>query len=244
MNGVIYIVSAKPIFTYPLMKYFSTCSRSSSRSGFTLVELLIVIAIIAILAAVTMGAGNIVMKAAMKSRANNTATQIQTACLNYYTEYSVYPLPTDAVASQDYYIADTAAGKADWSGLIYALCGNINPYNGTTTAASGAPTKTRVIAFLTLKSSDVDAKNSDNAPINPLPPSATEPYFFIAIDGDYDNIIGDTGTAINKLPNFVTSTTTKINTYATGGPSGGVAVWANCNGNTTSVTPSQWVHTY
>ena len=85
--------------------------------------------------------------------------------------------------------------------------------------------------------------DSNGGPKNPLP-TGTSIYFNIAIDNDYDNIIGDSGTT-GKLPNFVTSTTTTINYYTAGtGPTGGVAVWANCNGKTTSTIPAFYVHTY
>jgi hypothetical protein len=84
--------------------------------------------------------------------------------------------------------------------------------------------------------------DSLGGPKNPLP-TGTSVYFNICIDADYDNIIGDTLPA-TKLPNFVTSTTTITLYTLPAGPSGGVAVWANCNGSTTSTNPNFYVHTY
>ena len=77
-------------------------------SGFTLVELLVVIAIIAVLASVLMGAAGMAMKAAQRAKTYNTCSQIQSAAMNYFTEYSVYPVPTvpAPVTGQDYYISD------------------------------------------------------------------------------------------------------------------------------------------
>jgi prepilin-type N-terminal cleavage/methylation domain-containing protein len=223
------------------MKQSLSRSPLSRLSGFTLVELLVVVAIIAILASVILYAGGTALKSAKRAQAANTAVQIQTAALAYYTEYSIYPVPTSPAptAGQDYLIADTTTPPVAWKALLYGLCGNINPYDGTTTSPTGAVSNTRAISFLTLRSSDVD---SLGGPKNPLP-TGTSVYFNICIDADYDNIIGDTLPA-TKLPNFVTSTTTITLYTLPAGPSGGVAVWANCNGSTTSTNPNFYVHTY
>ena len=223
------------------MKLFPVRSRSSKRSGFTLVELLVVIAIIAILAGVLLSVMSTVMKAAKRAKAANTANSIQTAALAYNTEYSVYPIPTGTTT--DYVIQDLAANKAAWKILICALCGNTSPYDGTAVAATTI-TNTRAITFLNLKNTDVDV---NVAPLNPLPTgtgASAEIYFNIAMDGDYDNLIGDTGTT-GVMPNFVTSTISSMQYYPAGtGPTGGIGVWANCNASTTSTNPNFWVHTY
>jgi hypothetical protein len=98
------------------------------------------------------------LKAAARAKANNTANQIQTAVLNYYTEYSVYPVPTGTTT--DYTITDKDA--ASWGVLVEALSGNIKPSTG---AAAPATTisNTRGIAFLSLKANDVDANYSPTA---------------------------------------------------------------------------------
>ena len=67
--------------------------KTSSRSGFTLVELLVVIAIIAILASVITVAASGAINAAKRAKAANMGSQIQTAILAYNTEYGVYPVP-------------------------------------------------------------------------------------------------------------------------------------------------------
>jgi prepilin-type N-terminal cleavage/methylation domain-containing protein len=223
--------------------------RFTERYAFTLVELLVVIGIIAILAAVLMNAGNLAIKEAKKAKAQNTATQIQTAVTNYYTEYSVYPTPSGAAAS-DWKIddGDNATGLSPaptgspWGGLIQCLSGNISPT--ASTLYSSFP-NTRQVAFLTLRASDVStAAGHLDAPINPLTVSTTNPYFNIAVDGDYDNILGKgSSTSGSWLPNFTTSFTGTTTTM-TGLSTAGVAVWANCNTIPTSSSSGWWVHTY
>jgi prepilin-type N-terminal cleavage/methylation domain-containing protein len=239
------------------MKLPSAPSPFPRKAGFTLVELLVVMGIIAILAAVTLSVGNTVINEAKKARAQNTATQIQTAVLNYYTEYSVYPTPTGA-ASGDFGIADndTALGNgtaSSWGKLTECLSGMICPYNGTTSTET-TYTNTRSIAFLTLKASDVDngtttSVGDKDAPVNPLynstnPYIGSHPYFNIAMDGDYDGIIGTGSSGITTLPNF--SSTTFSTTGYTGGGSttAGVAVWAVCSPSGSQIQAGWYVHTY
>ncbi|MEJ0000320.1 MAG: hypothetical protein WDO13_14875 [Verrucomicrobiota bacterium] len=166
--------------------------------------------------------------------------QIQTAGMSYYTEYSVYPIPAGQAASTDFVIADT--DSATWGGMIYGLAGNINPLDGSTSAPGSAVPNTRAIAFLTLKSTDMDVKNGKNAPLNPLPPNTSSLYMNMAIDGDYDNILG-TAPSAAQLPKFQGAV------VGTDPPNGGtstagIALWANCNGNATTKNPSFWIHTY
>jgi prepilin-type N-terminal cleavage/methylation domain-containing protein len=214
------------------MKKTFTRLRLSKLSSFTLVELLVVIGIIAILASVILSAGTSALKAAMRAKALNMATQLQTACLGYYTEYSVYPVPANTTT--DYTITDT--DFASWGNLIQALCGNIKPSTGG--VATPNITNSRGIAFLSLKSSDVD---SHDAPLNALP-TTTQIYFNIAMDSDYDGILGagGAGSSTAVLPKFSATPWA-----TTGGTStAGVAVWANCNGVATSTNGNYWVHTY
>jgi prepilin-type N-terminal cleavage/methylation domain-containing protein len=224
--------------------------RRSKLSGFTLVELLVVIAIIAILAGVILSSGSMALKAAQRAKAGTMASQLQTASMAYFTEYSVYPIPASAAAGKDYEIHDTTAGTdttgtADdtaWGNLTSSLCGMINPSTGVAVAASTAiPANTRSIAFLSLKSSDVDAKGT---PLNALA-SGTSIYFNIAMDGDYDNLLGVAPSVVLDMPNFSTGTATSL-TLTGGTSSAGVAVWGNCTTKTaaTACNAGFWVHTY
>lgn len=68
-------------------------SKKNVNRGFTLVELLVVIAIIAVLAAAGFAGGAAAMNKARKVSAQAMATSIQIAVDQFYTEYSALPDP-------------------------------------------------------------------------------------------------------------------------------------------------------
>jgi prepilin-type N-terminal cleavage/methylation domain-containing protein len=214
-------------------------------SGFTLVELLVVIAIIAILAAVLSVAAGSVINAAKRTKAANTANQIQTAVTNYYTEYGLYPLPASTSTSSDVLYNNT--DQTDWQNLMWALCGNINAYTATTT--TGTVSNTRNIAFLTPKKSEVD---QNGIPFNPFSSATANPvqYFNIAIDADYSGILGDSGQAQGHIPDFTQwKTSGSSAVMLSNGTTQSTVVWACCDpafitNPSGSTSPSLWVHTY
>ena len=67
--------------------------------GFTLIELLVVIAIIAVLAAAGFAAGNAAILKARKVTCLSTATAIESAVNNFYTEYGSMPKNGDQDAT-------------------------------------------------------------------------------------------------------------------------------------------------
>jgi prepilin-type N-terminal cleavage/methylation domain-containing protein len=224
------------------MKKISRLSRSS---GFTLVELLVVIAIIAILASVVLAGVSNAINAAKRVKASNAETQIQTAVINYYTEYGVYPLSTSASGTtSDVYYNTTDEG--DWSALMIALCGNINASTGAANQTSTV-SNTRAIAFLTPKRGDVD---TNGIIINPFTTSANPQYFNLVMDADYSGIAGDTGTAKGAMPDFTAWTSGNVyGPTLANGVTQGVALWACCDPKnittpTASTSPNFWVHTY
>jgi prepilin-type N-terminal cleavage/methylation domain-containing protein len=209
---------------------------SSRGHSFTLVELLVVLAIISILAAVLLSAASSVLRLAKRTRSSVLANQLQTACMNYYSDYSLYPIPTTATPTDPYYL-DTDA--TDWKILSYVLCGNLNPATGVTAPATTVP-NTRGIAYLNLNHGDVDTSTTGSGvPLNPLPPNTAEPYYFIAFDGDYSGLVGDQTPAQHNVPNFSTNNTPNTPIAQ------GVAIWANCNPSSVSGSNLNfWVHTY
>lgn len=68
----------------------------SRRSGFTLVELLVVVAIIALLAGVALPSFGSIFKKMKREQGRTLGIQLVNSVKNYYTEYSKYPLPGDA----------------------------------------------------------------------------------------------------------------------------------------------------
>lgn len=215
--------------------------------AFTLVELLVVIGIIAILAGVIVaGVGNAI-RFAKRTKANADAVQIQTAVMNYYQEYGVYPTSDVTAAGDDYYDGSTA-GAVNWENMMIALCGNINPSTGVATPST-VP-NTRGVAYLTPTHSDLSTTTGVGILQNPFGSSGTEPYFYMAIDTDYSGVVGDSGAAAGQLPDFTQNTTNYTGAKLANGTPGGVAVWSPCdqplNGGTTAhpSPPSFWAHTY
>jgi prepilin-type N-terminal cleavage/methylation domain-containing protein len=202
---------------------------SSKYSSFTLVELLVVMGIIAILASVLFAVGSSSIAAAKRVQAANLANQINTAILGYYTEYSVYPIPSTATT-------DSAAGAlclsndpTDWMPLTYALAGGINPANPTAALTGTTVSNTRAISYLTLKKNDVDP--TTGVPVNPSFPNNSNGnnYFNVAMDANYDNLITVANTTNGTLNVVIAQ---------------GSAVWANCNTTATSTNSAFWVKTY
>jgi prepilin-type N-terminal cleavage/methylation domain-containing protein len=66
--------------------------RNPGRSGFTLIELTVVVLLIMILMGFVFTAGQGMFDRARKTQAKNDLTQIVTAVNAYYTEYGKYPM--------------------------------------------------------------------------------------------------------------------------------------------------------
>jgi prepilin-type N-terminal cleavage/methylation domain-containing protein len=110
------------------------------KSGFTLVELLVVIAIIAVLASAGFAAGNAAIQKAKKVTCLATATALEGAVNNFYTEYG--SLPSNATS-------DTKVSTDTDTNLITVLLGL-----ETTTP----PLNTRAVKFLQVR----EGKNKKN----------------------------------------------------------------------------------
>ncbi len=74
--------------------------KSYGRRAFTLVELLVVISIIAILAAIAVPSFSAILKKMKREQAKALAMQIANSIKAYYAEYNKYPLPADGSATE------------------------------------------------------------------------------------------------------------------------------------------------
>ena len=126
------------------------------RSAFTLVELLTVIAIIAILMGLLFPALQIVKDQANKVKAKTDVVNTVAAVKQYYTEYGKYPLAgvaqTGVATTKDYVFGDAAsastAGTPNNNHLLYDILRNYP--NGSQTRSegpSGADGNPRQIVF-------------------------------------------------------------------------------------------------
>jgi prepilin-type N-terminal cleavage/methylation domain-containing protein len=215
------------------------------KKAFTLVEILVVIAIIAILAGVILSAIGSALRYAKRTKANAMCVQLQTAVQGFYIEYGVYPVQTaDATGVDTYYSGNSDTTR--WLGLMEALCGNINPLTGAAIAPASetVSSNTRGIKYISPTRGDMDA---NGVLANPFGTGGTSTNFFMAIDTDYDNVVGDSGTASGKLPNFTGNTNINSVAAVTGVPVG-VAVWCSCDqqlfGSGKASNPNFWAHTY
>jgi prepilin-type N-terminal cleavage/methylation domain-containing protein len=116
-----------------------TIRKPRRSDSFTLVELLMVITIIAILAALILAAGNGVMVKAMRSRGSAEIQAMSTAAEGYKTDNGIYPQSDGNLTTNTYMSSDASASGGEYqlnSALLFqALCGQTNysaaPISGT-----------------------------------------------------------------------------------------------------------------
>lgn len=119
--------------------------------GFTLVELLVVIAIIAVLASAGFAAGNAAIQKARKVTALSSATAVESAVNNYYTEYGSMP----ATETDDSPAAGVSTSEVKGKDLVKVLLG---------IESSTPPMNTRGVKFLSVK----EGKSKGTGGINGL----------------------------------------------------------------------------
>ena len=164
----------------------------TSPFGFTLVELLTVIAIIAILMGLLFPAIGVVKEQARKTQAKNDVTNIVASVKQYYTEYGKYPPLTDppAPATIDQVMGDPASGATLHNDVLFNTLRAIP--DGLNTSNKYNPRK---IVFFEGKS--VSNPQTPRAGFVDQVGSAEKGRFFdpwgkeygIVIDSDYDNVI-------------------------------------------------------
>jgi prepilin-type N-terminal cleavage/methylation domain-containing protein len=98
----------------------------SKNQGFTIVELLIVVVVIAILAAITIVSYNGITNRANQSASKSTAATVQKKTELYYSEESSYPSAANLTG---------AAASEPYSGIAASTLGTPTADNGKTTVA-------------------------------------------------------------------------------------------------------------
>ncbi len=153
--------------------------------GFTLIELLVVIAIIAVLASAGFAAGNAAIQKARKTTALATATAIETAVNNFYTEYG--SMPSDG--SADIVLKTDAAPGIKMLEVLLGMEGT-----GTNVL------NTRAIKFLSVR----EGKGKKNGLIYNTTGTAIEglfdPWggpFHVMLDLDYDEKLDIPSSVLN-----------------------------------------------
>ncbi len=165
---------------------------SLKQRAFTLVELLTVIAIIAVLMGLLFPAVNGVRDSAKKTQATNDATQLVNAVKAFYTEYGRYPLPTGASGEDFTY----DAGNPNQT-LIRIL---------TAKETATPMLNPRKIVFLEPPAAKETGRygvefGSNGAPSSDFLDPWGTPYR-VRIDSDYNNSVRELGTG-NLLTNGV-----------------------------------------
>lgn len=163
--------------------------KEASRRAFTLIELMVVIAIIAILLGLALPAYQGVLERAKKVEAKNDLIQIATAVNAFYTEYGKYPLTTGTSGDGYSCGGTTGANCRDVLNPLRNLDATLNP---------------RQIVFL--------SPPEDTTQTNPKGKIGSDGQFHdpwgspygISVDADYDNqvpnvYVPDTGAGPAKV---------------------------------------------
>lgn len=224
-------------------------SQVRSRAGFTLLELLIVITIIAILASIVLAVFGSVQNRARKVQAVNDMRSTNTAMISYYTDYQHYPLNSVqllAVANGD---GDTIYGdpgpnpgqnplytSADLFNILRAVADNKNNQNNIcnpnqTVYWSGAFAKSPTKPREGITTQDVTLPNGNKI----LKGSLVDPWgncYIVFIDADKSG-------EVNKVVTYFYSDAGNVKVgpppqgvvFCSMGPDGVFGTKVNGNGN-------------
>ncbi len=157
-----------------------------SSPGFTLVELLVVIGIIALLAAILLPAMNAAFNKAEKSQAQVEVRSILAAIQAYNNEYGKVPVRAAMQGNNDDSAGDLYA--ADISKSVIKALNGIHD-----SSANGVPNP-RKIAFLDSQGSSTDGTFND-----PWGDAAVPRQYLMKMDTDYSNSIRYTNTTYSAV---------------------------------------------
>lgn len=163
------------------------CRPCRAGAGFTLVEMIVVILIIATLTALFVGAASNTFDRARKTQAKNDVTQIATAVNAFYTEYGRYPVTiTDSTKDAFFGTGAVPAGSVNYLNNVVLF----NVLRNITSDPNAAALNPRQIVFL----SPGGAKNTNppRAGIAVADSCYYDPWgsqYAIVIDTNYDNTI-------------------------------------------------------
>jgi prepilin-type N-terminal cleavage/methylation domain-containing protein len=122
-------------------RYFLAFGKPSRRDSFTLIELLTVIAIIAILAGLVLFAASSVMRTAGRDRARTEIAAMASALESYKTDNGAYPSAPNFGSAASYFgVVPTSSGGLyqQSSQILYqSLTGQMNYGDAPPTVASG-----------------------------------------------------------------------------------------------------------
>jgi prepilin-type N-terminal cleavage/methylation domain-containing protein len=150
------------------------------QSGFTLVELLVVIVIIATLATLGFSVGLGALQKAKRVTAQAAATNVANAVEQFYSEYNLLPDPADETADNPPYVTNNNAGNG------VKLLNILSGFEDTT----GDVQNDRKLRFLGVKEADngnrggIVYNDAGDAVVGLFDPWG-QPYY-IVLDYDYD----------------------------------------------------------
>ena len=147
---------------------------SRRKDGFTLVELLVVIVIIAVLAGAGFAAGNAAIQKAKRTTALATCTALESAVNGFYTEYGA--MPKDGISTDE-----TVKTDATGTTFLKVLLG----LEGTAANALN----TRAIKFLSVREGKANKNGIIYDTTGTNVAGLFDPWggaYYVMLDGDYD----------------------------------------------------------
>lgn len=156
-----------------------------NRKGFSLIEILTVLVIIAVLAGMILPAISLVRTAGKKSASRATVNQLSLALRSYYEEYGKWPNDTDTTKAPN-----AKLDPDEINGLVQILSG----INANLKSSAGSPSgNPRGIRFMEFKAADIFLVS---AGVTNIYDPWQRPYQ-ICLDGDEDGTtVGIYGTAL------------------------------------------------